>query len=107
MLGFLLLPSSHSPMLAQTVASVGPYAFTILLPIDHLSTISPLHASPAATTVSNSSSSFGSSIASTVGGKVTVVIPSSLSVFVRPSPGIKLSRAYTYRLPPDVKLQKT
>ena len=70
-----LAPSCHTHMLAQTVASVGPYALTSLLPAAQRFIVSSSHTSPAATSVFSVGNFLCGSTDSRAGGSVAVVMP--------------------------------
>src|SRR5215216_7677789 len=85
---------SHIPIVAQTVASVGPYALrNRRSSVVHRLTISFETASPAEITVFRNGSSEAGSTASTEGGSVTVVIACFLKSNNKGSTGIRKSGA--------------
>src|SRR5215211_3730371 len=69
----------HSAIVAQTVTSVGPYAFKNRLLAAQRLIISALHASPALTIVFIEGRAASGSDDNMVGGNVTIVMRSSLS----------------------------
>src|SRR5207253_9299359 len=85
---------SHTSVVAHTVASVGPYAFTTRRPAPQRRATSTPHASPATTTVRSAGSGASGSVASTDGGSVTTSIASSRSTSpsAAPTSGSRVAR---------------
>ncbi|GAA3646949.1 hypothetical protein GCM10022420_022170 [Streptomyces iranensis] len=87
-------------MVAHTVTSVGPYAFTIRRPGAHRSTNPGEHASPA-TTSDRKLPGNSSTAANTDGGTVTCVTPNSATTSPNDPPGGNLSTPAITNTPPD------
>ncbi|ODA69092.1 hypothetical protein APS67_006758 [Streptomyces sp. AVP053U2] len=78
---------SGSDIVAHTVVSVGPYAFTSRRPGAHFATSSPASASPADTNDTTDGRSPAPSTPNTAGGNVTCDTPRRATNSTRPAPG--------------------
>src|SRR5262245_55245454 len=97
-------------MVAQTVVSVGPYAFKKFLPDAQRASTPSEQTSPAEMSVFNSGKSSGSMAANNEGGKVTIVIRDSRIVRITSAPLRKDSGSPSHRAAPDsraVKISET